>query len=573
MPSIKIISCFLFLLITQIGFSQRELLTEIPDSLKDKSYEELTNKINNIDISPDNIFIYANTYVLKARKEKDLKNIAEGFTFLHDFYTNYKLQEVFLDSLIWYGEKLNIPKYMGIAYYYKGERNQYQYRNYYKALDYYLKSIKYATLADDVDIQFETKRSIGDLKSKTGDYSDALLLFREYYIYIKNKFKKNKNYRYKYLSSLVTLSGTFNKNREVDSASYYLKIGIKESLKYKNDKNSVRMYNHMLFSYGINQYLAKNYNVAIDSLKKNIKGLSDVDDKINLGINFSYIGKAYNKRKEFDEAAYYFEKMDSMIQITNFMDFGTRNSYEHLINYYKQKNKKNKQLKIIEKLLKIDKKFYGGTNSLVKDINEKYDIPKLVTEKERLIKSLKQEKKRSNIGLVIVIGILIVFGGFLSYYFRKQKFYKKRFENIMSDKHFNSNQRCKNMNKKSLDGISQKIINQIKNKLQEFEEKHEFLNSSITLNSLSKKINTNSNYLSKVINFYEQKNFSNYINNLRIEYTIIQLKTNIKFRRYSVKGMAKEVGFNSPESFSKAFYKRAGLYPSYFLKRLEKNDV
>ena len=143
-----------------------------------------------------------------------------------------------------------------------------------------------------------------------------------------------------------------------------------------------------------------------------------------------------------------------------------------------------------------------------------------------------------------------------------------------NDKSQTSNSKFQSSNSKppssKLEGVSKEVIDSIQRGLQGFEKEKIFLDPSITLNSLSKKIDTNSNYLSKVINFYQQKNFSNYLNDLRIEYAIEQLKTNKQFRLYSVKGMAREVGFNSPESFSKAFYKRAGIYPSYFLKQLEK---
>ena len=36
--------------------------------------------------------------------------------------------------------------------------------------------------------------------------------------------------------------------------------------------------------------------------------------------------------------------------------------------------------------------------------------------------------------------------------------------------------------------------------------------------------------------------------------------------------IAQEVGFNNSESFSKAFYKKTGIYPSYFIKQLEKEN-
>lgn len=81
---------------------------------------------------------------------------------------------------------------------------------------------------------------------------------------------------------------------------------------------------------------------------------------------------------------------------------------------------------------------------------------------------------------------------------------------------------------------------------------------------------TNPKYLSQVINFYEQKSFSTYIRDLRIQYAVKELKANPILRKYSIQSIAEELGFNSPQSFSKAFYKKTGIYPSYFIRELEK---
>lgn len=120
-----------------------------------------------------------------------------------------------------------------------------------------------------------------------------------------------------------------------------------------------------------------------------------------------------------------------------------------------------------------------------------------------------------------------------------------------------------------LKGISVEIINSILLALDEFENSNGFLSHDVTLNSLSKAFNTNSNYLSKIINFYKKQNFSSYISDLRIEYCIEQLKTNKIFRKYSIKAISFELGYNNAESFSKDFYKKTGIYPSYFIRKFE----
>lgn len=108
-------------------------------------------------------------------------------------------------------------------------------------------------------------------------------------------------------------------------------------------------------------------------------------------------------------------------------------------------------------------------------------------------------------------------------------------------------------------------------KLTLFEANKDFLIKKITLNSLSKKLETNPKYLSKIINFYKQKSFNNYINDLRIEYIINKIKTEHVFKKYSIKALAFEAGFNNSQSFSQFFYKKTGIYPSYFIKQLNKD--
>ncbi|MDE1205393.1 helix-turn-helix domain-containing protein [Tenacibaculum sp. LAR 2:5] len=80
------------------------------------------------------------------------------------------------------------------------------------------------------------------------------------------------------------------------------------------------------------------------------------------------------------------------------------------------------------------------------------------------------------------------------------------------------------------------------------------------------------NYLSKIINHFKKESFSNYLNNLRIEYIVHRLKEDKVLRKFTIRTIADEAGFNNAESFSKAFFKAKGIKPSYFLKELEKRD-
>ena len=109
-------------------------------------------------------------------------------------------------------------------------------------------------------------------------------------------------------------------------------------------------------------------------------------------------------------------------------------------------------------------------------------------------------------------------------------------------------------------------------KIESFESKNKFLLKKYTLNSLAKDLNTNSTYLSKVINVAKGTNFAHYLNNLKINFAIDKLSKDERFRSYTIKAIAEDSGFNTAQSFTNAFLKKTGIYPSYFIKRINKES-
>ncbi len=124
--------------------------------------------------------------------------------------------------------------------------------------------------------------------------------------------------------------------------------------------------------------------------------------------------------------------------------------------------------------------------------------------------------------------------------------------------------------KAKLSQLSSQTIQTILKDLSSFEIKQDFLNNNITLVYLALKLKTNSKYLSKTINLHKKKSFSQYINDLRIEYLIEKLKTDKTFTNYTIKAIGKEIGFNTSNAFSKAFFKKAGMHPSQYIKELNR---
>ena len=93
-----------------------------------------------------------------------------------------------------------------------------------------------------------------------------------------------------------------------------------------------------------------------------------------------------------------------------------------------------------------------------------------------------------------------------------------------------------------------------------------YQNAELKLDDLAEALNVLPNHLSQVINSIENKNFYDYVNQLRIDdfLKMISMPGNQKFTLLS---LAFECGFNSKTSFNRNFKKVTGLTPSEYLKQ------
>ncbi|MGZ5273880.1 MAG: helix-turn-helix domain-containing protein, partial [Kaistella sp.] len=105
--------------------------------------------------------------------------------------------------------------------------------------------------------------------------------------------------------------------------------------------------------------------------------------------------------------------------------------------------------------------------------------------------------------------------------------------------------------------------------LEDFEKEEKFLDVQISQKSLSEELGTNSTYFSKIINTYKGKNFTLYINDLRLDYIIKHLKNDVKYLNMDVKELASIAGFSSTENFSDNFRRKFDLKPSVFIKMMK----
>ncbi|HUH48021.1 MAG TPA: helix-turn-helix domain-containing protein [Arenibacter sp.] len=118
--------------------------------------------------------------------------------------------------------------------------------------------------------------------------------------------------------------------------------------------------------------------------------------------------------------------------------------------------------------------------------------------------------------------------------------------------------------------IDKDVQDIILTKLEKLEKEHFYLDTNCNLHLLAEQLKTNPKYLSQVINQGKKTNFNNYINELRINYLLPKLLTDLEFRNYKLNYIAVSLGYNNLNTFNTAFKKRLGILPSNFIEELNK---
>ncbi|NJC25519.1 PAS domain-containing protein [Neolewinella antarctica] len=90
-----------------------------------------------------------------------------------------------------------------------------------------------------------------------------------------------------------------------------------------------------------------------------------------------------------------------------------------------------------------------------------------------------------------------------------------------------------------------------------------YLDANLTLRKLSVRLDTNTKYLSQVINHQGNANFLTFINAYRIEAVKRQI-TNGEFYQHTFYGIAQRCGFKNKSTFYKVFRDSTGLTPKAF---------
>ena len=524
----------------------------------------------------------ASIYLQRGRERSDTIMMARGFDRLAQSfspYTNIK----YTDSVIALTASLKHITYPAFGYILKAYN--------YDELDQFKKANEYSYIAYDhalevgnLSQQLYILESFIFNKVVWGNKREALALQQKRHKLLLSKPYLEKLYIATRQSARDSIDVYYTKQKtesylsfavchhylaQRDSTLYYLEIAKK--LIDTNSPNNINAMKSLYYEINMEHFYfegeyAKSlrYNDSLSTLS-NLKYANLMNIYLFNGLSLYSEGKINNGLK-------YLKKADSVFDTGDRINIQPQDNllFEKLKVHYSNNGDYKNQIKYLNKQLVLDSLLNIKTLGFESDIIRKIETPTLLKEKKEVETKLALQIKKSRQVLMYLVFLFVVCFGLLLWYINKQKLYKKRYHHLI-DKQQNKRNTTSHTQESDLN-ISESLVQDILKRLAVFEQQKKYLQTNVSLQSLSRDLQTNPNYLSRVINFNKDKNFSQYLNDLRITHALETLQENSTFLKYSIKAIAFECGYTNATSFSRAFYKQTGFYPSFYIKQLSKKQ-
>lgn len=276
--------------------------------------------------------------------------------------------------------------------------------------------------------------------------------------------------------------------------------------------------------------------------------------KYNLGVNYYELNEYMKSKKSFLEMSHSIEK-DSRVNIDYIF------AQDYLSKIYLKEGKadsveffNNKFIELYQKNSELEKK---NIANIYREINSK-NLNEEINKSASIL--------RNRLFLIIILVVLIgCITGYLLLQIRKKKKIEIRLDEILLQV---KNSSLNNHQNKSSFTISNEKEAEIMEKLLELEDKKIYLKNEFNQAYAAKRLGTNTTYLSQTINKYMKKSFSEYTNELRINYILKELSENRKLRNYTTQALADLVGYKSGISFARTFKEKTGVTPFQYIEKL-----
>lgn len=552
------------------------------------------------------------TYLKNAKKAQSAAHIFNAFYFYAVYESEPKLMHQYTDSLTHYAENTKTPSNI-IKAYQTRSTVYYIEKNYKKSLEYELAALQLIDKDNQAYEYHKTLYSIGLTHFYLQQYQEASDYFGMARIYFEGI--GDYNHLRGYMNSILYEALTASYLSNYDYSNELLKTANVKLSKIKENGRALEKA-YLDYVYGINLYHLKNNKESIKVLKGTLEEITKNEDYANEHNVYYYLGLNYHVLDQKEEAIDYFNRIDRVFKNKKYINLEIKNAYNYLITYYKELKNEEKELYYTNQFLNATIFLQNEYKHLSTALHKQLDIKHLEAEKKRLENSLRLKDLWLEMAFAGGGIIVIVFTVLLVQNYRKKKEYLKRYnklaalrKNSKSEEKIASavptavsipvpmkvegetetdtatgivtetvntpiNEEKESIKKteKGFNAASIKTLDEILTHLDHFENNLDFLNSDISLNQLATLWNTNRSYLSTLINKYKGKGFTDYVNQLRIEYLLKNLEEDPNWKKYKIAYLAELLGFSSSRSFSNAFLKATGISPSFYIQKLQSED-
>lgn len=526
------------------------LLSETYESLMDMEDEAYRNR------SLQKLRFLTEVHIRKAKNEANPIELANAY-YYRTIIEKPELAVFYADSIILATKDSDHSEHPTFGYILKAIV-YYDKRDYQLAMQNYITAYNLAVNKMNLEDQITCSMAIAAIRNLNGQPHAAA----DIYARTLKLLKKEKGYGYTYYEDymmlMYNLSLAHLRLSQIDSSRLYYDEGLNMAI---TNNDSIEYRDFVLIGAQLDYY-ENSFQRARDTLLKYIHLL----DGNSRAMKLYYLGKIAQQTGNNKLAIDYFKQIDSIVKQTNKPFDAIKDVYQQLVMYYGLNDDQQREIEAIEKLIYFDSLMTTEQKGIIQQATIAYDLPYLKQQKKRAEEQLKA-KSSMNLVLGIMTGIAFLAG--LYFYFKARKT-KKIVRRLLQD-----SKSVKSSNKKvgaHPNSVPEDIRNEILLKLEAFEKSNLYLSKDLDMAKLAQHLDSNTTYLSTIVNHYKEMSFPQYLKDLKITYAIEMLSKDSQLLKYNYQGLADTFGFKTGESFSKAFYAKTGVYPSKLLKELKNRE-
>ena len=327
----------------------------------------------------------------------------------------------------------------------------------------------------------------------------------------------------------------------------------------------------------------ENYEVAKIQLNNVLSDLINFpEDKFLMALAKERLARIYFADNDYSKAIQILTEGFQSIENLDYLPLKSKYYEVFAKNYLAigdETNYKNYQKLFTDSKLKLDQNQKEGIRFLTK-LTE--------THQNQTQQFVEDQERNFTKWLIVVSGLIVLF--LVVYYIvakKRSKDYQKQLEffekqnlslksnqkvvvNAQNNQDEIESAKAKFSPKKQL-SIPKETEIDLLEKLNDFEKSTRFLSKDMSLAVLAGQLDTNTKYLSEIINHYKEKNFNAYVNELRVNYIALKLKTDSTYLQYKVSYLAEEAGFSSHSSFTTVFKAITGMSPNHYIQQINQS--